>query len=117
MAEEDYEAAIALSRKRKRPTPNAVGFHCQQCIEKYLKAYLVSRQVNFPKTHDLLELHKLYLPTEPAFELITDLLDRLNPYSVEFRYPVEEVTIDEAKAAIKAMKEARQFIRRVMFEI
>jgi HEPN domain-containing protein len=42
-AEEDYQAALALSRLRKRPTPNAVSFHCQQCAEKYLKAFLVSK--------------------------------------------------------------------------
>jgi hypothetical protein len=32
-AEEDYQAALALSRLRKRPTPNTVSFHCQQCGE------------------------------------------------------------------------------------
>jgi predicted nucleotidyltransferase len=53
----DYQAALALSRLRKRPTPNALSFHCQQCAEKYLKAFLVSKNVKFPKTHDLLELH------------------------------------------------------------
>ena len=32
---------------------DACCFHAQQAAEKYLKAYLVSRLVNFPKTHDL----------------------------------------------------------------
>lgn len=113
-AEEDFEAAITLVRKRKNPTPNAVGFHCQQCIEKYLKALLISRGVVFPKTHDLLELHKMCTPLEPSIELIGDLLDRLNPYAVEFRYPGENITIDEAKTAVKAMREARRFIRGVL---
>ena len=109
-AEEDYEAGITLGRKRKRPTPNVVGFHCQQCIEKYLKAYLVMQGVPFPKTHDLLELHKICLSLDPTFEMIGDLLDRLNPYAVEFRYPGEEVSIEEAKMAVRAMEEARRFI-------
>ena len=37
-AEEDFHAAISLRRLRRYPTHNAVCFHAQQCIEKYLKA-------------------------------------------------------------------------------
>lgn len=110
-AEEDYVVATALVRRRKSPTPNAVSIHCQQCAEKYLKAYLVQHNVIFPKTHDLLELHRLCLSVDPAFTLIGDLLDLLNPYSVEFRYPGEETTLEEAKATVKAMKEVRRFVR------
>jgi len=111
-AEEDYEAAVILARKRKRPTPGAVGFHSQQCIEKYLKAFLISHDVNFPKIHDLLELQKLCLFIDPDFELISDILDEINPYAVEFRYPGENVTEKEAQLAVTAMKKARSFIRR-----
>jgi HEPN domain-containing protein len=116
-AEEDYFAALALARQRKNFTPNAVSFHCQQCAEKYLKAYLVQHGVAFPKTHDLLELHILSLGVKPALELIGDLLDSLNPYAVEFRYPGEEVNSDEARAAIRAMKEVRRFLRNELGEI
>lgn len=110
-AEEDFTVATALIRRRKHPTPSAVSFHCQQCAEKYLKAYLVGREIIFPKTHDLLELHKLCLAVNPTFELIGDLLDQLNPYSVTFRYPGEEATVEEAKAAVKAMKAVRRFVQ------
>ena len=30
-----------------------VGFHCQQTVEKYLKALLTFYQVEFPKTHEI----------------------------------------------------------------
>lgn len=110
-AEEDYEVAITLVRKRKRPTPDAVCFHCQQCAEKYLKAFLVQCKVIFPKIHDLLELQKLCLTVDPTFELIGDLLDCLNPYSVEFRYPGEQAMVEEAEVAVKAMKTVRRFVR------
>ena len=116
-AEEDYFAALALARQRKKSTPNAVSFHCQQCAEKYLKAYLIQQGVAFPKTHDLLELHKLCLSVKPALEFIGDLLDSLNPYAVEFRYPGEEANADEARAAIQAMKEVRRFLRNQLGEI
>ena len=110
-AEEDYEAAITLVRKRKRPTPSAVCFHCQQCAEKYLKAFLVQRGVVFFKTHDLRELRRLVVTADPAFDLITDLLLHLNPYAVEFRYPGAEATVEEAREAVTAMKTMRRFVR------
>lgn len=113
-AEEDYEVALILVRKRKRPTPSTVGFHCQQCAEKYLKAFLVKRDVYFPKTHDLLVLHKICLTINPSFELIGDLLDGLTPLSVGFRYPGEELSIEEAKLAVKMVTEVRTFMRDIL---
>ncbi|HEY2726586.1 MAG TPA: HEPN domain-containing protein, partial [Parafilimonas sp.] len=38
---------------------DACCFHAQQAAEKYLKAYLVSKQIHFPKTHDLQSLLNL----------------------------------------------------------
>lgn len=35
------------------PTPDMVCFHMQQCVEKYLKAFLVLHQVSFRRTHDI----------------------------------------------------------------
>ena len=35
---------------------DTVGFHAQQCSEKYLKALLLFHRINFPKIHDLTEL-------------------------------------------------------------
>lgn len=35
----------------------------------------------------------------------------LNDYAVEFRYPGESATKDEAKEAVKAMRIVRAFIR------
>jgi HEPN domain-containing protein len=110
-AEEDYNAALTLARQRRKLMPNAVSFHCQQCAEKYLKAFLVQKGIVFPRTHDLLELHKLSLIENPNFELIGDVLDSLNPYAVEFRYPGDEVNVNEAKAALRMVKEVRRFIR------
>jgi HEPN domain-containing protein len=110
-AEEDYQVAVTLVRKRTSPTPNAVCFHCQQCAEKYLKALLVRGGVVFSKTHDLRELRRLALEVEPSIDLVTDLLLQLNPYAVELRYPGEEATKEEARLAVAAMGEVRSFVR------
>ena len=57
-AEEDLIIAKSALRRSK---PLTIGscFHSQQCAEKYLKAILVSQNVEFPKTHDLLILNTL----------------------------------------------------------
>ena len=51
-ADEDLAVAEYLISS-DRPYFGAVGFHTQQAAEKYLKAFLVHHQIEFPKTHDL----------------------------------------------------------------
>ncbi len=94
---------------------DTIGFHAQQCVEKYLKALLVFRQIDPPKIHDLTELYAL-LPGGLLIGLDTRLLEELNPYSIEGRYPgvwepVEEV---EALRAVEAARTIRQEIRRIL---
>ncbi len=36
-----------------------IGFHCQQCAEKYIKALLVFNLIDFPYTHEIEKLLKL----------------------------------------------------------
>ena len=69
-AEEDYRAALTLARKRKDPVPDNVCFSAQQCVEKYLKAFLVYHRKGFPKTHDLAELLKIAFVVDPLLEVI-----------------------------------------------
>lgn len=57
-AEEDYKAAKTLM-DLKKPLLGAACFHSQQCAEKYLKALLILKDVDFPKTHDLPTLNTL----------------------------------------------------------
>jgi HEPN domain-containing protein len=108
-AEQDYQTAEVMARKRKNPVPDVVGFHCQQCIEKYLKALLVLRKLDFPKTHDLIELLEIAIKKEPLLEIYRHDLRALNPFSVQFRYPGETATPEDARWALKAMRRARKF--------
>lgn len=63
-----------------------IGFHAQQAVEKAIKAVLSSAGVIFRRTHDIAELLDLLsdegLPPPPE----ADTLDELNPYAVEARY-------------------------------
>ena len=111
-AEGDYRTAEREARVRKAPNYDAVCFHAQQCMEKYLKAFLTHCQTLFRPIHDLEVLLGLIIPTSPDFEFIRDLLLLLNDYAVDVRYPGEEATREDARAAVKAMRTARAFVRR-----
>jgi len=100
-AREDLGVAEQLIRAEV-PYPNAVGFHCQQAVEKLMKSVLVAYQVPFPKTHDLDELLRLVSTVDESLAASLDDVSELNPYSVEFRYPGDapDVTPSEARAAL-----------------
>ena len=85
-AEVDYRAAERLLRDSE-PIREAIAFHCQQVVEKYVKAFLVRHQLEFPKTHNLGQL--LDLVAQVAAELAASLepAEALTPYGVEIRYP------------------------------
>ncbi len=110
-AEEDYEVVRALIRKRKPNVNNAVCFHAQQCAEKYLKAFLIRHRIAFPKTHDLLDLLELAKQADSTLELLRPDLAHLEPYAVEFRYPGEFATRQEAKRSVRVAARVREAFR------
>ena len=110
-AEHDFEGAVDLSRRRKKPLPDLVCYHCQQAAEKYLKSILIFNAKAFPKTHDLIILLEMCLQFSSGLEMHRELFEILNPYSAQFRYPGEEVRQEEARGAVKAMKEIRTIVR------
>jgi HEPN domain-containing protein len=85
-ARNDWSAA------RKIFTPDCVeldtaAFHCQQAVEKTLKAYLVSQGINFEKVHDLGRLLDHCASADAEFESLRDAVEPLTLYAVAFRYP------------------------------
>lgn len=62
-------------------------FHCQQCVEKYLKGFLAIHGVEIPRTHHLETLLQLLASIEPSFSQLAILCDVLTGYAVESRYP------------------------------
>ena len=82
----DFDASEQLSAQGGR-FREIVAFHCQQAVEKYLKALLVQRQVEFPKTHDIAKLlDRVATVNADIAESLRDA-DVLTPFGVEARYP------------------------------
>ncbi len=94
---------------------DTVAYHAQQCAEKYLKALLTFLQIEFPKTHDLTELNAL-LPKNHVLDIEPRTLERLNPYSIEGRYPGvwEPIEREEALQAVEGARAVRGAIRKVL---
>jgi HEPN domain-containing protein len=110
-ADGDFFDAQRGVRARKNRNPDGVCFHCQQCIEKYLKARLTEAGIRFPKTHDLARLLDLLQPAEPDWAPWRPDLDILTDYAISFRYPAENATLDEARSAFKICKMLRARVR------
>ena len=110
-AEGDFSTAGRELRARKTPNYDAVCFHSQQSIEKYLKAVLQENGIPIPKTHVLQELLVLCMRIDPIFESIKTELNILEGYAVQFRYP--GITADKADAqlAYKNTLLTRIFVR------
>jgi HEPN domain-containing protein len=112
-ADEDYLLALSAIR-RKAPLTYGATFHAQQCIEKYLKALLISRQIAFPRTHDLAALGYLCQKAGIILPINDDALELVTTYAVETRYPGAQPTVDESKEAVRLARIVRQFIKRTL---
>ena len=110
-AEEDFESAVYLAKKDKKAVPDSVCFHSQQCIEKYLKAFLISHDIVPPEIHDLQRLRAICSEVDESFEEVSGELNILNAYAVNFRYPGEAATVEEANEAVLVMRKIHTFIR------
>jgi HEPN domain-containing protein len=110
-AEEDWEAAWLSYRARKVALHNAACFHCQQCVEKYLKARLNEAWIVPGKTNNLSDLLDDVLPAEPTWAQLRPLLIGLTQYAALYFYPRFNATKVEAKAALKDCREVRRVIR------
>ena len=110
-AEADFKAASSLNRSRAKHISNIIGFHRQQCIEKYLKARLEEESLPVPKVHSLTALLNLLLQKEPLWASFTPSLLLLNNYAVKFRYPGHVATRSDAREALKACRSIRAEIR------
>jgi HEPN domain-containing protein len=62
-------------------------FHCQQAVEKALKAFLTFHERTFRKTHDLGELSPECLALDGSLESAISQAEGLTQYAWRFRYP------------------------------
>ena len=109
-AEGDYASAQWL-QQAPNPTHDAICFHAQQCIEKYLKAWLQEANLPFPRTHDLEELLDLIVQTIPDWHSWRADFQVLTAHAVDFRYPGKSATASDTLHAMQICDQVRRAIR------
>jgi HEPN domain-containing protein len=93
------------------PFTGIICFHAQQAGEKYIKAYLVWQEIDFPKTHSLEDLILLATPKDSSFFRLIEEATLLTPYAVEVRYgESEEPLFEDAEKAVEVAGEIREFV-------
>ncbi|MGO9263027.1 MAG: HEPN domain-containing protein [Bryobacteraceae bacterium] len=117
-AEGDLDAAELM-------TPNVganiqrreiAGFHCQQAVEKYVKALLTYYQVEFPKTHEIERLLSLLSTVNREAAGAFSGTEWLSPFGAEIRYPgdaAEMLPGDEVKA-LEDARRAKEVVLRIV---
>lgn len=112
------EADLATSRRELQasddPNYDAVCFHAQQCVEKLMKALLISLNITPPKTHQLLALHNLLKPVCAEWNPRIEDLRYLTRAAVDFRYPGESADFEEAEEAIAIASNLRDILVRLL---
>ncbi len=114
LAELDLKSAKDLLNNNE-PVTSAICFHCQQTVEKYLKAFLIYNQKEISRTHDLTFLINQCIKIDEEFKILFELeVDTLTFYAVELRYPDDFYipTLDEARNAIELAHKTKEFINR-----
>lgn len=92
---------------------NACAFHCQQAIEKALKAYMLLSSGRLLDGHNLTWLCRQAMKYDDEFEQWFDESASLNRYYIETRYPADiplQLSHDDIKRVYKMAKNMYDFI-------
>ena len=98
------EAALFPLTRCGRRTP-----HCQQAVEKALKAFLASHDRPFRKTHDLVELGAECVAIDVTLEPHLRATALLTEYAWRYRYPGEPSEPEESEIR-QALDRARAVV-------
>ena len=82
----DWQIVEVMTAQESYPR-DLICFHCQQYVEKLLKALLTAHEIEFPRTHDLRLLIELAAPHASELTAISDRADELTIHAVQTRYP------------------------------
>ncbi len=90
-----------------------ICFHFRQAAEKYLKAYIIGKDLAFDKIHDLVHLLRTCSAFEPAFDVLKEDCILLNTAYIETRYPVHWPTNYTKETAKQSRTAAADIARTV----
>ena len=109
IADNDLDSAILLNEAIRKHC-EIICYHCAQAVEKYLKAYLIYKNIIPKKTHDLRFLTNLCIELDKNFESIITDCSYLNKFSNDIRYPHEyQANQSDVIFSINAARKIKNF--------
>jgi HEPN domain-containing protein len=98
------------------PVADTACFHAQQAVEKALKAVLVHREIDPPRTHQIGLLLKRCGRMDQSLMDMADQLQWLTSFAVDVRYADvgDEPTVEQAKRALSLASRAVEIISRAL---
>ena len=109
----EHDLGIArLALEHQPEYTDVICFHCQQAVEKLLKAYLTHRDIPFKRTHSLTYLLDLLDEKEQMSDDLYSMAEELEGYAVEIRYPDDwqEPTQEEGREAYRIAIAIREVV-------
>lgn len=100
-AESDMRLVRRLSDDDDPALADAAVFHCQQAVEKLLKAALVARGVEPPRVHDLADLARRVQAAGFGWSWALTDLRTLSVGAVQSRYPGYRISPEEMTDALR----------------
>ncbi len=113
-ANEDISVIESLSSINFEYYTSTICFHAQQAVEKFLKAFLIYQDIDFPKTHDL---DFLLMECQKIDKYLFDIdLKSLTDFGVSIRYPDDFYVpgVNETKEYITIATEIRNLIEKLI---
>lgn len=114
-AEQDYKIIQhELSLDENDMVRDMVCFHCQQMAEKYLKAFLIEKNIEFPRTHSIEFLLEKCSSVSLEFKRLDS--GHLTEYGVMVRYADDFYIPDpiEMKVQVEKSQAIRTTVRRLL---
>lgn len=113
LARADLLAADILLKQKMKTVYPQVGFHCQQSVEKSIKAFLNYRKLPYKHVHNLESFRESLFKTFPGIKSEFQKSLRLIPFAVKFRYEdldVGSISSKEIKALFGNAKKMNALI-------
>jgi len=98
----DLDSALKLLESPE--LTQSAAFHCQQSIEKALKALIEEKINKVPRTHDLEKLYGLIEEYGIKLKIDEDILDQVNDVYIETRYPSDLGLVPEGIPKVETIK-------------
>jgi len=117
-AQTDFDHVIKTVETHHPIPVEIMCYHCEQSIEKILKAFMIAKGGTLTKTHDLDVLLERCKQHSPDFDIFDDACERITTYTTPSRYPSDiELTESDMRQAIKDASKILEFTKAKLAEM